>query len=88
MQLLLYYKPTPTSYSRIGLTIPVEEGKLLSAAIKRIEDLERQLGHSRAASMGKGDGDGNGNDDKDSSGDEEEAKDEAPIVTPDGQPVP
>ena len=86
MQLLLYYKPTPTSYSRIGLTIPVEEGKLLSAAIKRIEDLERQLGHSRAASMGKGDGDGK--DDRDSSGGEEEAKDEEPIVTPDGQPVP
>ena len=81
MQLLLYYKPTPTSYSRIGLTIPVEEGKLLSAAIKRIEELERQLGHRRAASMGKGDGDGN--DDKDSPGGEEEVKDEAPIVTPD-----
>lgn len=61
----------------------MEEGQLLTAAIKRIEDLERQLGASRSVAHGKGD-------DKDSSGGEEEGKavDEAPIVTPDGKPVP
>ena len=66
----------------MGLTTPVEEGQLLTAAIKRIEELERQLGASRSVSHSK--------DDKDSSGGEEEGRagDVAPIVTPDGKPVP